>query len=72
VLGFVIAEEDPDHGGVFMTLGETFRTLDLASIPRPEPRNARSASKSGVGTRIPGLQLRGPARGVCPSCRQGR
>jgi len=22
VLGFVIAEEDPEHGGVFMTLGD--------------------------------------------------
>src|SRR5882672_6711511 len=29
VLGFLIAEEDPDHGGVFMTLGENFHTLEI-------------------------------------------
>ena len=36
VLGFVIAEEDPDHGGVFMTLGENFNTLDIGQHPSPE------------------------------------
>jgi hypothetical protein len=29
VLGFVVAEEDPEHGGVFMTLGKNFHTLDI-------------------------------------------
>jgi catechol 2,3-dioxygenase-like lactoylglutathione lyase family enzyme len=38
VLGFLIAEEDPDHGGVFMTLGDR-RT-----------RRARNAGKSGSHT----------------------
>jgi catechol-2,3-dioxygenase len=35
VLGFVIAEEDPDHGGVFMTLGDNFHTLDIGQHPSP-------------------------------------
>lgn len=44
VLGFRIAEEDPEHGGVFMTLGENFHTLDIAQHPAPEsaPRPQRS------------------------------
>lgn len=44
VLGFDIAEEDPEHGGVFMTLGENFHTLDLGQHPSPgdAPRPQRS------------------------------
>jgi catechol-2,3-dioxygenase len=30
VLGFRVAEEDPKHGDLFMTLGEDFHTLDMA------------------------------------------
>lgn len=43
VLGFRIAEEDPDHGGVFMTLGENFHTLDIGQHPSPNeaPRPKR-------------------------------
>jgi catechol 2,3-dioxygenase len=43
VLGFGIAEEDPEHGGVFMTLGENFHTLDIGQHPAPEdaPRPRR-------------------------------
>ncbi|MGH7100567.1 MAG: VOC family protein [Stellaceae bacterium] len=43
VLGFRIAEEDPEHGGVFMTLGDNFHTLDLGQHPAPEsaPRPQR-------------------------------
>jgi catechol 2,3-dioxygenase len=43
VLGFRIAEEDPEHGGVFMTLGENFHTLDLGQHPSPNdaPRPQR-------------------------------
>lgn len=36
VLGFAIAEEDPVHGGVFMTLGDNFHTLDIGQTPNPE------------------------------------
>ena len=43
VLGFRIAEEDPEHGGVFMTLGENFHTLDIGQHPAPSeaPRPQR-------------------------------
>src|SRR5260370_31224188 len=36
VLGFRIAEEDPEHSGVFMPLRENFHTLDIAQRPSPE------------------------------------
>jgi len=42
ILGFLVAEEDPEHGGVFMTLGDKFHTLDIrghddpARAPRPQ------------------------------------
>ena len=35
VLGFRIAEQDPEHGGVFMTLGDGFHTIDIAQHPSP-------------------------------------
>jgi catechol 2,3-dioxygenase len=43
VLGFRIAEEDPEHGGVFMTLDNAFHTLDIAqhSSPHDAPRPQR-------------------------------
>ena len=43
VLGFRIAEQDPEHGGVFMTLGEGFHTIDIAQHPAPQdaPRPQR-------------------------------
>ena len=47
VLGFRIAEEDPQHGGVFMTLGEDFHTLDL--VPHPEPHGATRPSRTQMG-----------------------
>ena len=48
VLGFRIAEEDPNHGGVFMTLGEDFHTLDLAQHPEPESEAPPSRTRLGV------------------------
>ena len=42
-LGFSVAEQDPEHGGVFMTLGDGFHALDIVQHPgptdavRPEP-----------------------------------
>ena len=47
VLGFRIAEEDPEHGGVFMTLGKNFHTLDIAQHPAPE--NAPRPQRSQIG-----------------------
>jgi catechol-2,3-dioxygenase len=35
-LGFRVAEEEPDHGGVFMTLGDNFHTLDIVQHPHPD------------------------------------
>ena len=41
-LGFRVAEQDPEHGGVFMTLGDGFHAIDLTQAPegaaQPEPR----------------------------------
>jgi catechol 2,3-dioxygenase len=36
VLGFRVAEQDPEHGGVFMTLGDGFHTIDLTQHPSPQ------------------------------------
>jgi catechol 2,3-dioxygenase len=36
VLGFRIAEQDPEHGGVFMTLGDGFHNIDIAQHPTPQ------------------------------------
>jgi catechol 2,3-dioxygenase len=36
VLGFSVAEQDPEHGGVFMTLGDGFHTLDITQHPSPQ------------------------------------
>lgn len=47
VLGFRVSEEDPEHGGVFMTLGETFHTLDLA--PHPQPHGAPRPTNDHIG-----------------------
>lgn len=47
VLGFLIAEEDPDHGGVFMTLGNNFHTLDIGQHPSPE--NAPRPQRGQIG-----------------------
>jgi len=47
VLGFKVAEQDPDHGGVFMTLGNTFHTLDFA--PHPHPETAQRPVRGQIG-----------------------
>jgi catechol 2,3-dioxygenase len=43
VLGFRVTEEDIEHGGVFMTLGDNFHTLDIGQHPNPDkaPRPQR-------------------------------
>ena len=43
ILGFIVAEQDPEHGGVFMTLGDHFHTLDLVqhAAPNEAPRPRR-------------------------------
>ena len=47
VLGFLIAEEDPDHGGVFMTLGDNFHTLDIGQ--HPSPADAARPQRGQIG-----------------------
>ena len=37
VLGFEILEEDPDHGGLFMTIGEGTHVIDLVPLPATQP-----------------------------------
>jgi catechol-2,3-dioxygenase len=37
VLGFGILEEDADHGGVFMTIGEGTHVIDLVPLPDAQP-----------------------------------
>jgi catechol 2,3-dioxygenase-like lactoylglutathione lyase family enzyme len=49
VLGFVIAQEDPDHGGVFMTLGDNFNTLDVGQHPEPETAHRPQRGQIGLG-----------------------
>ena len=36
LLGFEVVEQDPVHGGVFMTLGEHGHTIDLSPVDDPE------------------------------------
>jgi catechol 2,3-dioxygenase len=47
VLGFAISEEDPEHGGVFMTLGDSFHTLDIG--PHPNPGSAPRPQRGQIG-----------------------
>lgn len=47
VLGFRIAEQDPEHGGVFMTLGDGFHTLDITQ--HPAPGDAVQPPRGGLG-----------------------
>jgi len=49
VLGFAIAEEDPDHGGVFMTLRENFHTLDIGQHPSPGEAQRPRRDQIGLG-----------------------
>jgi len=37
VLGFEILEEDPDHGGLFMTIGGGTHVIDLVPLAGTEP-----------------------------------
>ena len=48
VLGFRIAEEDPEHGGVFMTLGDNFHTLDIGQHPSPDEASRPQRGQIGL------------------------
>jgi catechol-2,3-dioxygenase len=46
-LGFAVAEQDPEHGGVFMTLGDGFHTIDITQ--HPAPNEASRPERGGLG-----------------------
>jgi catechol 2,3-dioxygenase-like lactoylglutathione lyase family enzyme len=46
-LGFRVAEQDPEHGGVFMTLGDGFHTIDITQ--HPSPREAVQPQRGQLG-----------------------
>jgi catechol-2,3-dioxygenase len=47
ILGFDVSEQDPEHGGTFMTLGENFHTIDV--FPTPDAENAQKPKMGQVG-----------------------
>jgi len=47
VLGFRVAEQDPEHGGVFMTLGDGFHALDI--VQHPVPTDATRPERGQLG-----------------------
>ena len=47
ILGFQVSEQDPDHGGTFMTLGDNFHTIDVFQTPDVE--NAQKPAMGQVG-----------------------
>ncbi len=48
VLGFLVAEQDPEHGGVFMTLGDGFHTLDITQHPTPHDASRPARGQLGL------------------------
>jgi catechol 2,3-dioxygenase len=48
VLGFHIAEQDPEHGGVFMTLGDGFHTIDITQHPAPAEATRPQRGQMGL------------------------
>jgi catechol 2,3-dioxygenase-like lactoylglutathione lyase family enzyme len=72
LLGFVIAEEDPEHGGVFMTLGDNFHTVDIGQHPAPE--TARRPERGQIGCGHISFQVASYAalRRLRSPCRQRR
>ena len=54
ILGFSVLEEDPDHGGVFLSIGGLGNTLDLFPCKDPEALAKPTAdpnSMNGLGVR---------------------
>lgn len=48
ILGFKVLEQDPEHGGLFLSLGEYGNTLDLFPSTNPD---AYPRQKAGLGMR---------------------
>ena len=54
ILGFKVLEQDPDHGGVFLSIGGLGNTLDLFECANPDAvvsGGADPASMSGLGVK---------------------
>lgn len=50
ILGFKVLEQDPEHGGVFLSIGGHANTLDLFPCKDPDATKASaSESRSGLG-----------------------
>jgi catechol-2,3-dioxygenase len=47
VLGLDVSEQDPDHGGTFMTSGAGFHTIDV--FPHPDAAKAQKPSADQIG-----------------------
>ena len=58
VLGFAVAEQDPEHGGVFMTLGDGFHALASGQS------QCHGGHKSRVVGRRNQLDFRSPLRRI--------
>jgi catechol-2,3-dioxygenase len=52
VLGFQVSEEDPVHGGVFLTLGDHFHTVDVSDGRGRMADQPRSPGLSHVAFRV--------------------
>jgi catechol 2,3-dioxygenase len=48
VLGLTIAERDPEHGGVFTTMGDNFHSLDFAQHPNPSQAQRPARDQLGL------------------------
>jgi catechol-2,3-dioxygenase len=49
VLGFQLMEQDPDHGGVFLSLPGDGHTIDLSPVGNPETATPPVGQQDGVG-----------------------
>lgn len=54
ILGFKVLEQDPDHGGVFLALGDYGNTLDLFPSTKPDAHpqpQANLGMRDGLGVK---------------------
>ncbi|HTG20053.1 MAG TPA: VOC family protein, partial [Reyranella sp.] len=54
ILGFKVLEQDPEHGGLFLSIGGLGNTLDLFQCTNPDAvaaSDAELAGRNGLGVR---------------------
>lgn len=49
VLGFQLMEQDPDHGGVFMSLPGDGHTIDISQVENPEAAQTSPSGRDQLG-----------------------